>query len=161
MRIKTIFYSYSGVTRGIAQKIQEACGGELVEVRAVKPYSSITAYSLGCYRARKGECDDIEPSSIDVSGADLIVIGTPVWALRAVPPINAAVKALEGCEGKTAVLFATCGGLAKDTLPLLTKALAAKDVRVAVEFVFDRFDVQDEDIVDALIALVKSAAGEA
>jgi flavodoxin len=159
MRIKTIFYSYSGITRGIAQKIQEACGGELVDVKALKPYSKITAYSLGCYRAMKGECDDSEPASIDVSESDIIVIGTPVWAFRAVPPINAALEALTGCEGKTAVLFATCGAQAKETLPHLAEQLAAKDVTIAGEFVFDKNSVQDKDKTDALIAAVKSAGG--
>ncbi|MBN1193959.1 MAG: ArsR family transcriptional regulator [Methanomicrobiaceae archaeon] len=159
MSVKTIFYSYSGITRGIAEKIQEACGGDLVEVKTVKPYSKISAYSMGCYRAMKGECDSIEPASIDVSASDIIVIGTPVWAFRATPAINGAVEALTGCGGKTAVLFATCGGMAKDTLPLLAEALAAKDVRIAGEYVFDKNDVQDRDKTDALIAAVKSAEG--
>ncbi len=86
MEIKIIFYSYTGITRGgVAQKIQRACGGgDLVEVKTVKPYSALTAYSMGCYRAmRGGESDPIEPSVIDVSTSDLIVIGTPVWAFRA------------------------------------------------------------------------------
>ena len=157
MNVKTIFYSYTGVTRGVAEKIQKECGGELVEVKAKKPYSTITAYSLGCYRAMRGECDDIEPSSIDVTDSDLIVIGTPVWAFRAAPSINAAVEALTGCEGKTAVLFATCGAQAKETLPHLAEALSSKGVNVAGEFVFDKKSVEDKDKIDALINAVKSA----
>ena len=101
MSTKTIFYSYSGITKSIAEKIQSECGGELVEVKTVKPYSTITAYSMGCYRAMRGESDAIVPASIDVSASDCIVIGTPVWAFRAAPAVNGAVKALTGCEGKT------------------------------------------------------------
>lgn len=157
MKVKTIFYSYSGVTRGVAEKIQKACGGELVDVKEKKPYSKITAYSLGCYRAMKGECDDIEQTSIDVTDSDVIVIGTPVWAFRAAPAVNAAVEALLGCEGKTAVLFATCGGQAKETLPHLAEALSAKGVKVAGEFVFDKNSVQDKEKTDVLIDAVKSA----
>jgi len=156
MKIKTIFYSYSGITRGVAEKIQKGCGGDLIEVKSKKPYSRITAYSLGCYRAMKGECDEIEPSSIDVSDSDIIVIGTPVWAFRAAPAINAAVDALLGCEGKTAVLYATCGGQAKDTLPYLAKALEERGVKVAGEYVLDRTDVLDDEKVGALINAVKS-----
>lgn len=157
MSITTIFYSHSGITGGIAQQIQDACGGGCVEVKPVKPYSKITAYSQGCRRAMKGECDDIEPASIDVSESDIIVIGTPVWASRAVPPVNAAVEALTGCEGKTAILFATCKGMPKDTLPLLAEALREKDVQIAGEFVLTKNDVQDSEKIDALIAAVKSA----
>lgn len=160
MSTKTIFYSYSGITKSIAEKIQSECGGELVEVKTVKPYSTITAYSMGCYRAMRGESDAIVPASIDVSASDCIVIGTPVWAFRAAPAVNGAVKALTGCEGKTAVLFATCGAQAKDTLLFLTEALAAKGVRVKGEFVFDKNDVQDTEKIGALISAVKSADGD-
>ena len=159
MSITTIFYSHSGITRGIAQHIHDACGGGLVEVKPVKPYTKITAYSQGCLKAMKGECDTITPVSIDVSESDVIVIGTPVWASRAAPPVNAAVEALTGCEGKTAILSATCKGMPKDTLPLLAEALAAKNVHVAGEYVLNKNDVQNKDRIDALIAAVQSAEG--
>ncbi len=159
MSIKTIFYSYSGITRGIAEKIQLECGGDLVEVKTVKSYSALSAYSKGCYRAMKGESDVIEPSSIDVSESDLLVIGTPVWAFRAAPAINAALNALTGCEGKSVILFATCSAKAKDTLPRLAEALTAKNVQVAGSFVFDKNDVQNPEKIDALIAAVKLAGG--
>ena len=160
MSIKTIFYSYSGVTRSVAEKIHSECGGELVEVKAVKPYSSVTAYSMGSYRAMRGASDVIEPASIDVSGSDVIVIGTPVWAHHATPAINAAVGALTACGGKIAILYATCGAQAKDTLPLLKEALTAKGVQVAGEFVFDRNDVRNKHKINALIDAVKSVVGQ-
>jgi flavodoxin len=158
MTITTICYSYSGVTRGIAEKIQAECGGELIEVTAVMPYTKFTAYAKGCLRAMMGEPDPVKPSSIDVSASDLIVIGTPVWAFRAAPPTNGAVQALTGCEGKTAVIFATCGAEAKDTLPHLAELLTAKGVEVTGEIVLDRNDVLDTEKIDTLIAAVKSAA---
>jgi len=161
MTITTIYYSYTGITRSVAQKIQSACGGEIIEVKAVKPYSKLTAYTTGCYRAAKGEADAIEPATIDVAGSDVIVIGTPVWMYRATPVINGAVAALTGCEGKTAVLFATSGGAAKETLPHLAEALLARGVRIAGEFVFDKDEVQDKNKIDALIAAVRAADGAA
>jgi len=159
MKTTTIFHSYSGITRGIAEKVHEAVGGDIIEVKPADSYSKLTAYTLGCLRARKGDCDKIEPESIDVSDSDVIVIGTPVWAFRATPAINAAVKALLGCEGKTAVLFATCGGKADDTLPILSKALEEKGVKISGEFVFDKNDVLDNSKIESLIASIKSAGG--
>ncbi|MDE4908174.1 ArsR family transcriptional regulator [Methanogenium marinum] len=157
MTIKTIFYSYTGVTRDIAEKVKSECGGELIEVRAVNPYTKFTAYAKGCLRAIMGEPDAVEPSTIDVSASDIIVIGTPVWAFRAAPPVNGAVQALTGCEGKTAVIFATCGAEAKDTLLHLAETLEAKGVHVAEQVVLDRDDVLDKEKVGVLIAAVKSA----
>jgi flavodoxin len=156
MKTSIIYHSYSGVTRGVAEQIQKACGGELVEVKSKEYSSRLFAYTIGCYRAMKGMCDPIEPAIIDVSSDDLIVIGTPVWAGRATPAINAAVAALVGCKGKSAVIFATCGGKERETLPILKKTLEAKGVTVTGEFMFDKKGVKDPDRINAMIALVKS-----
>lgn len=157
MKTCIIFYSYSGITRGIAEKVQKACGGDLVEVKLKQHYSSITAYTLGCYRAMKEESDPIEPETIDVSSYDLIVIGSPVWAYKATPAVNAAIAALSGCDGKKAIIFATCGSSAKDTLPILKKALGAKGVAVIGEFVLTRKEIGEGKKVNILIDSVNTA----
>ena len=145
MKTCIIYNSYSGNTRGVAEKVHAACGGELIEVVSKEYSSKITAYTIGCYRAMKGMSDPIEPKTIDVAADDLIVIGTPVWAGRATPAINAAVAALVGCKGKKAVIFATCGGKERETLPVLKKALEERGVTVAGEFVFDKAGVKDPE----------------
>ncbi len=157
MKTSIIYYSYSGITRGIAEKIQKACGGDLIEVTSKEHYSKLTAYTLGSYRAMKMECDPIEPETIDVSPSDLIVIGTPVWAFKATPAINAAIAALKGCNGKKAVIFATCGGSAKDTLPIMKKALEAKGVTVVGQFVLTQKEVEDEQKTKVLIDSINAA----
>ena len=157
MKTSIIYYSYSGITRGIADKIQKSCGGDLVEVKLKENYSAITAYTLGCYRAMKEECDPIEPGTIDVSASDLIVIGTPVWAFKATPAINAAIAALKGCDGKKAVIFATCGSSAKDTLPILKKALEAKGVNVVGQHILTRKEIGENQTIRVLIDSVNAA----
>jgi len=155
MKPTVIYYSYSGITRMIAVQIQKACGGDLIEVKPKQEYSAISAYTLGCYRARKEECDPIEPAVIDVTGSDPVVIGTPVWAFKATPAINAAIAALKGCEGKKAVLFATCGGSAKDTLPILKKSLEAKGMTVVGQFELTRKEIGEGSKVNTVIDSVK------
>ena len=157
MKTSIIYYSYSGITRGIAEKIQKSCGGDLVEVKLKENYSAITAYTLGCYRAMKEECDPIEPGTIDVSASDLIVIGTPVWAFKATPAINAAIAALKGCDGKKAVIFATCGSSAKDTLPILKKVLEAKGVNVVGQHILTRKEIGENQMIRVLIDSVNAA----
>jgi flavodoxin len=157
MKTTIICYSYSGNTRSIAEHAAAACGARLTEVRPVDAYSRLTAYTLGSYRARKGICDPIVPETIDVSQDDLIVIGTPVWAGRAAPPVNAAVAALEGCSGKRAIVFATCGKDGGDTIPFLEKALVEKGVTVIGRFVFDKSGTGDPDRIAALASAIKTA----
>ncbi|MCK9579505.1 MAG: metalloregulator ArsR/SmtB family transcription factor, partial [Methanoregula sp.] len=62
-----IFYSYTGVTRGVADGIRASSGCDLIEVKTQKEYSSFTAYTTGVLRSRKGACDPIVPETIDVS----------------------------------------------------------------------------------------------
>jgi len=161
MKTSIIFHSYSGITRGIAQKVQAACGGDLIEVSPRTKYSKLTAYTLGCMRARNEVCDPVDPDAIDVSSSDLIVIGTPVWAWKATPVVNGAVASLTGCSGKKAVIFATCGGQAGDTLPLLRAKLEAKGVTVTGEFVFAKNEVDDPEKVNRLTAAVSAAMQQA
>jgi flavodoxin len=152
-----IFHSYSGITRGIAEKIEESCGGRLIEVLPRKPYNKLTVYLAGGRRAMKGEMDPIDPERIDVSACNLLVIGTPVWAGNPTPVINAAVAGLGNCEVKKAVIFATCGVQAGKTLEVMTRALEAKGVAVTAAMVFTRKEISDEKKIQELVAAVKTA----
>lgn len=158
MKPAIIFHSYSGITRGVAAKVHAACGGDLIEVTPKSGYSTLTAYTAGCIRARNEECDPVEPHRIDVASSDLLVIGTPVWAWKASPVINGAVAALENCSGKKAVIFATCGGKPGETLPILKRKLAEKGVAVVEEIVFNKKETEDPAKIEALISSVKKAA---
>jgi len=156
MKTCIIYHSYSGITRTVAEEIKKTCGGDLVEVKPEVAYSTLTAYTIGSYRAMKGEKDRISPASIDTSGYDLIVIGTPIWFGRATPVINAAVDAIRGCDGKKAVIYATCGSQAKETLPKMKKDLEARGVTVIGMFELSKEDIAGRARVADLIATVKS-----
>jgi Putative NADPH-quinone reductase (modulator of drug activity B) len=157
MKTCIIFHSYTGITRGIAERVKAACGGELLEVQPRQAYSKLTAYTTGCLRARRGEADPIDPEIIDAGFSDVIVLGTPVWAFKPTPAINGAISALQNCDGKKAVIFATCGGQAGDTTTVIKKALEAKGVKVVAEFTFNKNDVTDEKKIAELVAAVKAA----
>jgi len=143
IRACVVFYSYSGITRGVAEGIRNASGCDLIEVKTKKPYSSFSVYTTGVLHSRKGACDPIEPEVIDVSGYDFLIIGTPVWAWKPSPAINAAVRALKGCEGKMAVIFTTCSNQPGEALPVLSKALSDRGVRVMAEISLDAKDTKN------------------
>jgi flavodoxin len=158
MKIAIIFHSYSGVTRGVAERIQAACGGDLVEVQPKTPYNKLTAYTTGSMRARREEADPVDPGEIDIAASDLIVVGTPVWFWKTTPVANGAIKALKNCQGKKAVVFATCGSKAGDAIPVMKRALGEKGVAVIGEYVLTQKDIGDEKRVAVLIDAVKAAA---
>jgi DNA-binding transcriptional ArsR family regulator len=157
VRACVIFYSYSGITRRVAEGIRNASGCDLIEVRTTEPYTSFSAYTKGVLRSRKMACDPIEPATIDVSGYDLLIVGTPVWAWKPSPAINAAVKALRGCEGKMAVIFTTCSNQPGEALPLLSSALADRGVRVMAEISLDAHDTKNPDAGGELLRQIIGA----
>ena len=157
VRACVIYYSYSGITRRVAEGIKNASGCDLVEVHTIAAYTSFTAYTKGVLRSRKGACDPIEPAEIDVSGYDLLIIGTPVWAWKPSPAINAAVKALRGCEGKMAVVFTTCNNQPGEALPLLRKSLEERGVTVMAEIGLDHEDTKNPDVGGELLRQIIAA----
>ena len=54
MKAVIIYHSYSGITRGVSEKVHEAVGGDIVEVKPVKNYSKLSAYTTGVHAGKKG-----------------------------------------------------------------------------------------------------------
>jgi flavodoxin len=159
MKTSIVYASYTGTTRGIAEQIQAALGGDLIEVRSKEYSSRLSAYTIGCFRAVQKRADRIEPAEIDVSSSDIVVIGTPVWAGKPTPAINGAVAALRGCAGKPAVIFATCGKNPGETLGILSRALIAKGMTVAGQFAFQKTDPQNPEAVGPLLSEIRKIRG--
>jgi flavodoxin len=154
MKICYIYYSESGNTRGVVVRCTAATGGETIEVHDLQHYNRISKYIVGGRRAMKGLMDPIEPSVIDVSGYDVIVIGSPVWAGRPTPAINAAIDAMKGCDGKKGVIFVTCVGSAGESTMLMKKALEEKKVQVVGTTAFTKKDLHAEGKIKGLIDLI-------
>ena len=157
IRACVIFYSYSGITRRVAEGIRNASGCDLIEVKTKTPYTSFSVYTKGVLRSRKEVCDPIEPAEIDVSGYDLLIIGAPVWVSKPAPPANAAVRALKSCEGKMAVLFTTCLNQPGEALSILSKALSGRGVRVMAEISLDEKDSRNPDAGGELLRQIIAA----
>lgn len=155
-----IYHSHSGTTRRIAKKLKVACGGDLIEVMPRKKYNPLTLYVLGGYRAMKDLQDPIEQKRIDVTGYDMIVLGSPVWAGKPTPAINAAIDALHGYEGKTAIIFATCKSQPGQTVGIIKQRLETMGIRVIGVFVFTQKDLKDGKKLNELIVAVNATMTE-
>ncbi|MFH0967429.1 MAG: NAD(P)H-dependent oxidoreductase [Methanobacteriota archaeon] len=158
MKIGVIYHSYSGVTRGIAQQIQQAVQGELIEVRPQSKYSSLTVVAKGCYRALRGVSDSVTPAEIDVSGYDLIVLASPVWAGRMTPVIHGAVDALSGCSGKKVFGIVTCKDSKSGDQAIngMKTWIERKGMTLVGTCVLDTKGVNDEGSLPRLIEEIRS-----
>jgi len=160
MSVCIVYHSETGNTKKVAELVAKATGAVLIPVLDMAGYNKVTMYLFGIPRARAGDKAAIEPSKIDVSAFDLVVVGSPVWAFRPTPAANAAIAAFSGCEGKRGMVFATSGGAPRDTLEIMKRDLQARKITVEGAFHFTDHELDDEKKLKEFIDAIKGISGK-
>ncbi len=157
MKPAIIYTSYTGTTHKVAEQIHEACGGDLIEVKSWDIMSRVFMYMARHSPEIQVRDDGVPPSAIDLSGYDLVVIGTPVWMGKPAPCIRKTIAGLTGCNGKPVVIFATCGEKPGTTLEILAKDLAAQGMTAAGQYSMNTEEIREGTVLKTLIAKVKDS----
>ena len=114
MNALVVFFSASGVTAKVAQRLAQAIESPIYEIKAKEPYSAADLdwrdkMSRSSLEMNDGSC---RPAMTDkdapVDGADVIFVGFPVWWYREPSIIDTFLEAYN-FKGKTIVPFATSG----------------------------------------------------
>ena len=109
------FFSASGVTAALAQRLSRAAGADLFEIKPAVPYTSAdldwtNASSRSSVEmknpASRPESAEKLPSMADY---DVVFLGFPIWWYVAPTIINTFLESYD-FSGKTIALFATSGG---------------------------------------------------
>jgi len=110
MKSIVIYYSYSGNTGKVADILSEVLAqkGEVVTID-LHCLDEANSFLAQCHRAFRHTKGQIEPVNLDLSGYDLICLGTPVWAFGPAPATNTYLDKCSGVEGKSIILFTTYG----------------------------------------------------
>ena len=108
------YFSASGVTAKLAERLVAAVGADIFEIKPEEPYthadlnwmnknsrSSVEMADRGCRPALA-----VKP---DISGYDVIFVGFPVWWYREPSIIDTFMESAD-FTGKTVVPFCTSGG---------------------------------------------------
>jgi hypothetical protein len=99
----------------------------------------------------------IEPASVDISGFDLVVFGSPVWAFKPTMVIHAAINGLKGCMGKPAVAFSTHGGGPGQTDETFKKWIEERRMVPGAITNIHQNDIENEKKTKELVALVQGS----
>ncbi len=161
MKPAIIYTSYTGTTHNVAEQVHKACGGDLIEVKSWDLMSRVFMYMARYSPDMHVRNDGIPPGTIDVSGYDLVVIGTPVWMGKPTPAILKTIAGLTGCSGKPVVIFATCGEDPGTTLAVLSHDLAAKGMIIAGQFSLSQNEIGDGTVMEALIGKIREPGSKA
>jgi flavodoxin len=157
MKICIIYHSETGNTRHVAQHIASAFDAQLIEVTDTVSYNRLTRFLVLCKMANREEKTVIEPESVDISGFDLVVFGSPVWAFKPTPVIHTAIDGLKGCMGKPVVAFSTHGGRPGKTDEIFKKWIEERGMVPVAIINIHQNDIENQKRTKALVALVKAS----
>ena len=109
-KILIAYYSYSGNTKAIAEKIKEITGGDLFEIKTNHEYPK--NYTDIINQAKLEKEQNFKPElteKADISDYNTIFIGSPVWWYTFASPIRTFLSEND-FSGKTIKPFCTHGG---------------------------------------------------
>ena len=111
MKPLIVYYSYSGITKRLAEDIALITDGKLRELKPEKPYSF--SYNTAIKELRqeidRGYCPPLIEGLESVDDAEVIFIGSPNWIRTFAPPVLSFLRAVD-LRGKTIIPFCTHGG---------------------------------------------------
>jgi putative NADPH-quinone reductase len=114
-KVLVAFFSASGVTRDVAEKLAESVGADVYEIKPEIPYTKADLNWMDKNARSTVEMNDksSRPALADKDAAieayDTILLGFPVWWYVAPTIINSFLEAYD-FSGKKIILFATSGG---------------------------------------------------
>lgn len=108
------YFSATGTTAKVAEKVANATGGELYTITPEKPYTSADLDWHDKQSRSSVEMNDtksrpaIKGKKADIAAYDVIFIGYPIWWGVAPTIINTFIES-HALKGKTVIPFATSG----------------------------------------------------
>ena len=130
--ILIVYYSRTGKTRMLAEKLASLLAGRVEEIREQKDRSGARGFLSGGKDALLGRPATLT-SQHSVEGAKAVVIGMPVWANRPPPAVRAYLDALD-LTGKPVCAFCTHDGSGGKKTFAALEGLLGRPLRETIEF---------------------------
>ncbi len=146
-----VYFSYTGNTKMIANRIKKKINCDILEIKTVIPYSK--DYETVVNDEQNSEASnylpEIQDINIDLSKYDEIILGTPVWWYRPVPAIRTFLSKSD-LSGKTVKPFATNAGWLGRTFKEIGTLCPNSNVNNGMNIVFesysDKLVTKEQDI---------------
>jgi flavodoxin len=114
-KVLVIYYSLTGNTKNIAEKIGKKIGGDVFEIKTVRTYPP--EYSVLTEEAKRElQADDLPPlkkSPPHMSSYDLILVGSPVWWYTVSTPVMNFLRQADFAGKKVSAFCTHEGGIGK------------------------------------------------
>ncbi len=89
MRTAVVFYSLTGTTKNVCEKVAQRLDADLVELTCATPYptSGFSCYFKGGKDALLGRKPALNPYEFEDGAYDLVVVAVPIWAGKPAAPL--------------------------------------------------------------------------
>ena len=130
-KVLVAYFSASGVTAKVAERLSKATGADLFEIKPAQPYTSADLDWTNKKSRSSVEMDDrnsrpaIANKVADMSQYDVIFVGFPIWWYREPSIIDTFMESYD-FSGKQVVPFATSGGSGMGDSGSIMQKLAPK-----------------------------------
>lgn len=106
-----VYSCTNGNTLGIAKRLREATGADLVRLETEHPYTGDYNYIVeqGKREVESGYMPRLKPVDAKIAAYDIVAIGTPTWWYSMAPAMRSFLDGRD-FRGQTVVPFITHGG---------------------------------------------------
>lgn len=153
MKSIIIYYSNSGTTKKLAERIHGEFGGEPFEITPEQPYGAyFSALKRAGYERRNNIIAQYSVPNMEISDVDTVFVGYPLWYSEAPLFVLDCLSKLD-LSGKMVVPFSTSGASnIKSSLESLKKAVG----EAVIAFPYNQGKLSKDDF-DKWVSLVQSS----
>ena len=160
MKILIAYYSRTGVTRRLAEKLSSKLGAEIEVLIDKKKRSGILGWIFGGRDGMKKIPTEIEKIKHDPSKYDVVIVGGPLWGFNSVAPAARTFLTQNISKIRKVAFFMTRGGAKPSTAALLD----LKDVSSG-KALDDTLDLRDSELdsdisrekIEAFVQVIKKS----
>jgi flavodoxin len=132
-KILIAYYSRTGLTKKIADKLQEKLGCEVEEIISSKKRSGVVGYLFSGKEATQKKAAEIQPTLKNPADYDLVIIGTPIWSWNLSSPVRAYL--MQNADRlKRVAVFCTMGGSGDKTAFSETEKICGYNLLASASF---------------------------
>lgn len=150
-----VYYSLSGITQEVAQRIAVRCACESERIADTRARRGVPGYLRSCYEALARTTPSIAPATRDPGDYDVVILGSPVWVGRLAAPMRSYLHAHAGSFHAVAA-FCTMGGSGGEAVLDEIAALCGKPL--AARMALSDGDIKGGHDRERIAQFVRSAA---
>jgi flavodoxin len=128
MRSLVVYYSRTGNSKFVAEKVASELGADIEEIVDLKKRRGWLGFIIAGYDATRGKNTIIEKTQRLPMNYDLIVVGTPVWNSRLAPAIRTYLQENDLAQKKIALFCTNEGRGSEKTLAMMKSLIPNGDI---------------------------------